>query len=502
MSLSTTANRVVYNGNGSATAFGFTFPIPDASYLSVIYTDTTGAQSTIPPSQYSVTGIGTTTGGSVTYPLTGAPIATGTKLTLVRTLPYTQGTIFSNQGGYFPEVVESTFDKLTMMVQQLADRVGRALAGPVSDTSAPSDLPTAAQRANTILGFDASGNPIATVLTTSIVAVSTFIQNNLLPAASASAARTALGIGDVQVTPQGRLTLATGVPVVTSNQASKNTIFYTPYIGNLVPIWNGTAFISTTFTELSNLTTQSSTGKAGPAVVANNSNYDLFVWSDSGTLRLTRGPLWTSDTARGTGAGTTELTRVSGLMVNAQTITNGPAAGLGTYVGTVRSDGSALINTTFGAIASGGTAAIIGVWNAHNRALHSCFVGDTTDSWSYSSGTWRPANNSTAMRVSYVQGLQIDSAIAEYGVLYQSAGGFAGYCAVGFDSTTAISGRPGVGSGTGGNGQSFLARHSANALGFHFMQALERSNGVDGAFFGDGSFPLSIQNGLTLDGWF
>ncbi len=37
----------------------------------------------------------------MTYPLSGSPIANGTKLTIVRSLPYTQPTVLTNQGGYY-----------------------------------------------------------------------------------------------------------------------------------------------------------------------------------------------------------------------------------------------------------------------------------------------------------------------------------------------------------------------------------------------------------------
>ncbi len=133
MSLSTTANKVIGNGNGVTTVWPYTFPIPDASYLSVIYTDASGVETTLSASLYSVTGIGTLTGGNVTYPLTGSPIATGTKLTIVRTVPYTQTTVFSNQGGYYPEVVEQRFDYVYMAMQQLAEIVSRYTTSSISN---------------------------------------------------------------------------------------------------------------------------------------------------------------------------------------------------------------------------------------------------------------------------------------------------------------------------------------------------------------------------------
>ena len=49
-------------------------PDLEATHLSVIYTDTGGNGITLASSLYSVTGIGTTSGGAVTYPLSGSPL--------------------------------------------------------------------------------------------------------------------------------------------------------------------------------------------------------------------------------------------------------------------------------------------------------------------------------------------------------------------------------------------------------------------------------------------
>ncbi len=94
------------------------------------------------------------------------------------------------------------------------------------------------------------------------------------------------------VAPQGRLTLSSGEPVMTADQAGKTSIFYTPYTGGVVPIYDGTDFVPTTFVERSNDLTQSATGKAGPVAAGPYQVIDAFVWNDSGTIRLTRGPKW------------------------------------------------------------------------------------------------------------------------------------------------------------------------------------------------------------------
>jgi hypothetical protein len=274
------------------------------------------------------------------------------------------------------------------------------------------------------------------------------------------------------VPPQGRLTLATGTPVMTSTQSAKTTIYYTPYVGRLVPLYDGTSFnMHDIGGELSQATTDAT---KSPGSVGTVSNYDLFVWLDSGTYRCTRGPSWSSDTSRGAGAGTTELTMVNGIYLNANAITNGPGASRGTYVGTVRSNGSSQIDYIFGDAAAGGTAGFFGVWNAYNRRSVATMVRDTADTWTYSTAnTWRAADNSSTARVSFVRGLDEDSVVAQYHASGTAGASTAMVAGIGLDSTTAFSGTTwlnNVPSTTAGG----TARYSGlPGIGFHYVSAIE-----------------------------
>jgi hypothetical protein len=302
-----------------------------------------------------------------------------------------------------------------------------------------------------------------------------------------------LGVA-VPCEPGGRLTVASGSPVVTATDSGNTTIYYAFYKHNFVPIYDGTRFVMTAFTELSQATTDNT---KSPAAVANNSNYDMFVWNDSGTVRCTRGPAWTSDTGRGTGAGTTELERVNGTLVNKIAITNGPAAQRGTYVGSVRSNGSAQIDWTYGSKAAGGGAATFGVWNLYNRVLVATSVEDSTDSWSYPTATWRGANNSATMRASFISGLAEDSFAASYVGFAQSSANVA-INGVGLDSTSSPSG-----TGIAGYPVNIIlgtpALMTSTALGFHYVQALETADTSGGTmlFYGDQG-GVNFQHSLRL----
>lgn len=169
MTISTTSNTTIAQGNGLTTSFDFGFAVPLASELFVYYTDTNNITTLVSPTSYSTTGIGTATGGSVTYPLAGSPIATGTSLTIQRIVPYTQLTDLVNQSGYYPNVVENALDYLTMQTQQLAEAAARTVQVPLSATIPDLSLPaTVAGRANTVIGFDSNGNIIVLPLPASV----------------------------------------------------------------------------------------------------------------------------------------------------------------------------------------------------------------------------------------------------------------------------------------------------------------------------------------------
>jgi len=280
--------------------------------------------------------------------------------------------------------------------------------------------------------------------------------------------------------PGGRLTLTSGVPVMFTSTAGGTFVYYTPYVHNQILIYNGSSFTPTAFAEL-----VQATGDAtkSPAAVAANQNYDIFVWSDGGTMRATRGPPWSTATSRGSGAGTTELVRVQGVWLNAQNITNGPAAQRGTYVGTIRSNGAAQIDYVFGGAAAGGQPGSYGVWNCYNRRLVAARVSDTTTSWPYSSATIRAANGSAGNRVNFVMGLPEDGiAVSLFATPSSGTVGAFGRAGPGLDTTTNYEARAtficGSSSATLVNAMTAVWNYDPQ-IGFHFISANEVGDGTN-----------------------
>lgn len=305
--------------------------------------------------------------------------------------------------------------------------------------------------------------------------------------------------------PGGRLTLTTAIPVLQADVTAATTVFYTPYKHNYARLYNGTHWTVVQFSELSQ--TLADTTKS-PAAAAVSSVYDMFLWNDSGTLRCTRGPAWTSGTARGAGAGTTEIERIDGTWVNANAITNGPGENLGLYVGTIGTSASGangqLNMMFFPAAAAGGSVNRLDVWNMYNRVPVASTNRDSANTWTYSLKTWQAKNANTGNRTVVVCGINEDAITAVNSALASNnAGGTTriAYIGVGIDVATAFSGLPGVAvSAAASTPVQIIGNYSGLVgLGSHYFQAIEAAEAVGTTtFYGDNNDPTFFQTGLQL----
>lgn len=295
------------------------------------------------------------------------------------------------------------------------------------------------------------------------------------------------------IKPQGRLTLTSATPILTSTVSGATTVYYTPYVGNVVPLYDGTNMNPTAVSEISVATSDTS---KNPAAIGASKVNDWFVWDDAGTIRLSHGPDWTNDTTRSAG---TALTMVDGIYLNSVAITNGPGASRGTYVGTTRSNASSQIDWIFGAVAAGGTAGAFYLWNAYNRETFATMVGDSTDSWTYATAAWRQANNQANMKVAFVRGLDIGRVRADYNALGQgSASGGAGV-AIGLDSTTAKTGAVAI-SAASQFGAIIGQYVGLPGIGLHTVYPIEYSRGAGTVtFYGDIADGTTYQSGLLVE---
>jgi hypothetical protein len=363
--------------------------------------------------------------------------------------------------------VDEVVDVLEPTVLDRANHTGTQLASTISDFSEAVD-----DRVDALL---VAGDNIT--LTYDDVGGSITIDAADPPAVSSAA-----------VSPQGRLTLTSGVSITTSDVTGATSVYFTPSGGNQVPIYDGSTTSNTTFTELT-LALDNDSGHTG--YHQSGRNFDLFVINDSGTIRLGTGPSWNagagagSDTARGTGAGSTELELRNGFLTNKNTITIrfGSASGntvsvsanRATYVGSARMTANGQTEDS---------RAKRFLYNAYNQSKRQLLRNDATASWNYSTATFRQANASTANQVEYLAGLTgsaLDATVM--GVVVNSTSTYRViYVGIGLDSTSVNSATAQEFSRANdtqvaGVPKTFYTGYAQ--LGYHYLAWLEKGAGTD-----------------------
>ena len=153
----------VYYGAGTNATFSFPFKVFAAADLEVVRVlVSTGAETTLTlTTDYTVSLNGnqnTNPGGSIT--LVAGNLATGYNLVITSNVANTQPVDLTNQGGFYPEVINDALDRATIQIQQLNDTALNAVHAPVTDGALLMELPAAGIRANKYLAFDASGLPL------------------------------------------------------------------------------------------------------------------------------------------------------------------------------------------------------------------------------------------------------------------------------------------------------------------------------------------------------
>ena len=157
MTVSSATNRASYSGNGSTTAFAYGFKIFADSDLTVILRAADGTETTQTlTTHYSVSGVGAASGGNVTF---GSAPASGVTVVILREQPLTQGLDLVANDPFPSASVEDSLDKLTFMVQQHDEELGRAIKASKTNTISGAEFTVSAtNRANKLFAFDSSGN--------------------------------------------------------------------------------------------------------------------------------------------------------------------------------------------------------------------------------------------------------------------------------------------------------------------------------------------------------
>ena len=158
MTISSTTLRNSYSGNGSTTAFAYSYPINTTSEITVIERSATGVETVksegTGSTNYGIADNGAA-GGTVT--MVTAPAA-GTTLIILRNTELTQETDYVANDPFPAETHEDALDKLQMQNQELQEELDRSLKISRTNTMTSTEFTTSASdRASKVLAFDSSG---------------------------------------------------------------------------------------------------------------------------------------------------------------------------------------------------------------------------------------------------------------------------------------------------------------------------------------------------------
>lgn len=149
MAVTQQSTENISTANGVATVYPFDFKILEPTDLKVMVDGVT-------VSNYTVGGIGSESGGDITF---DAPPAAGAEVVRQRLLPLARSVDYQYNGDIRSGVLNPDFDRLWMATQQLQDQLDRAALLPISTTprniELPFDKPAAYLRTNDDLsGFE------------------------------------------------------------------------------------------------------------------------------------------------------------------------------------------------------------------------------------------------------------------------------------------------------------------------------------------------------------
>jgi hypothetical protein len=203
-----------------------------------------------------------------------------------------------------------------------------------------------------------------------------------------------------------RLTLTTGLPVTTVDVLAATTIYVTPYQGNQIGLYDGTAKW--------NVRASAEMSIAVPATTS--TMYDLFCY-DNASVPTLEALAWTNDTTRATA-----LVLQNGVYVKSGATTR-------RYLGSFRT------TTVSGQTEDSYIKRY--VWNYYNRQVRPLLAHDGTTSWTYTSTAWRQARAASANQLDFVIGVVEDRVSATVMIhVSNSTTNCSGQVGIGLDSTT------------------------------------------------------------------
>lgn len=280
--------------------------------------------------------------------------------------------------------------------------------------------------------------------------------------------------------PSSRLSLVYGLPAPSSDVAMSTSVYVVACAGNVVPVFDGSAFVGMEIPASTAIPLDAASGHTG--YHQSGKNFDVFAFVAGGVIGFGTGPAWGSDTAR-TG-GTSDLEYLNGQIVNSDSVQirygSGSAdlvtvpAQQATYLGSFRAtqDGVAT-DTKLKRL----------LFNPYNLVQREFSSLSTTSTYVYNTTSYRIVEGDSTRKVEMLFGLPgvMVEAVATNSALNSNASPSLNRVKIGVDSTTVADPLS-----LGGNlhcPQNLLVQlhcfyRGMPGEGYHFMAQLEYGGGL------------------------
>ena len=186
MAINTTTRQTTAFTSGNN--FSFQFKVYEVGDVKVIQIQTSNGAETVLTitTHYTVTlndDQNANPGGTVTLVSSGSPqnLATGYNIVITSKVQPLQQTEITNQGGFFPEVINDVLDKAAILDQQQQAILDKTIRFPLTQTVGGLEITeNASNRANKIPQFDGSGDLIIGLITNSGLAADSVNSSQLV----------------------------------------------------------------------------------------------------------------------------------------------------------------------------------------------------------------------------------------------------------------------------------------------------------------------------------
>lgn len=353
---------------------------------------------------------------------------------------------------------------------------------------------------------------------------------------------------------EGRLTLTTGTPITTTDVTAAGTVYFTPFRGNYIGLYSGSAWELKTFSELSISLSGLLPHSLHDVFIYNNSGtptLELTAWTAGATGAITGAtnatPIVITSTAHGLSTGdvvtisgvggntaangTFRITNTGADTFSLQTLAAGGAnvAGSGAYTSsgnwykanysgtratalttqdgiyvktgatTRRYLGTIRITSTAGQCEDSSSRCLIS--NYYHPVVRRLKVTDTVNSHTYTKATYRAWNNDWLLRCEFVIGVSEQRVKSDVRALAGNSAGNAYSVGISIDTTSSSNAEVIVGSSTTAGTHASAIYSDYPGVGYHYAQWTQISQaGGTTTWYGDANFTYFLS-GMVVEIW-